>query len=391
MSNERFPIDFPEPVYTDEPSWPEPDYDDELRLDGGGDEGEERSHHPSLLEETDLARFFSPDGPLAGILEGYELRPSQLQMAEAVKEAIVQRTTAIMEAPTGTGKSLAYLLPAILSGRTVVVATANKSLQNQLYTKDIPFLAKVLKRSINAVLVKGRSNYVCTYKWEQEAMEQRQFSMYDREHDQFAYMRGWLGETDSGDVDDLPFVLHTDLRPKLVSYPDDCLQRDCRFYFDNCWVNKMRDQAANAQILITNHHLLLNVLELGEAGARLLPSASIYVIDEAHGLESTATSVFEVEVTNYALQGLLSRTIFKEHVDAERISDLDLQNLMAFTEVERLSSETTFRLEGDLEEMKKLASQLKSLQDDMRKKHPYQKSDDAKKESEETSEKRAQY
>ena len=137
-----------------------------------------------------------------------------------------------MEAPTGTGKSIAYLVPAILSGKTIVIATANKSLQHQLIQKDIPFLREVMDQPISAVVVKGRSNYVCTLKWEKELVEQRSFALYDREDEQVTYMREWLDETETGDVDDLPFVLSSDLRPRVVSFPDDCLHRDCRFYHD---------------------------------------------------------------------------------------------------------------------------------------------------------------
>ena len=209
----------------------------------------------SELARTDLAAFFGPDGPLAAALDGYELRPSQVQMAQAVQRALINPSVALIEAPTGTGKSLAYLLPAILSGKTVVVATANKSLQNQLFTKDIPFLRTLLDRPISAVVVKGRSNFVCTLKWERELAEQRMFALYDREDEQVGEIRRWLDKTDTGDVDDLPFVLNADLRPRIVSYPDDCLHGDCRYHDDQCWVNFMRDQAADAQIVITNHHL----------------------------------------------------------------------------------------------------------------------------------------
>ncbi len=390
----------PEPTYTDvEPEWQPADIDEALPLDDEdffdapphAVDTDEHIHHPSLLNETDLTEFFATDGPLAALFENYELRPSQLQMAEAVKQAILERKTALIDAPTGTGKSLAYLLPALLSGRTVVVATANKSLQNQLYMKDIPFLGRVLGRSINAVLVKGRSNFLCTYKWEREGQEQQQIALYDREDEQFTYLRSWINESESGDVDDLPFMLSPDLRPRVVSFPDDCLQRDCRHYVDNCFVNKMRDRAAEAQVLITNHHLLLNALELGEGGHRLLPPGSIYVIDEAHQLEATATSVFEVEVTNYTLPLLLSRSVFKEGVEAERLADLDVQNLIAFNEVERMKSDNSFRIEGELAGMQELAAQLKTLLDQLKAKHPYKNSDDKKKEGEETGERRAQY
>ncbi len=333
-------------------------------------------HHPSLLETTNLADFFGAGGPLAQVLDGYELRPSQLQMAEAVKQAVLDKRTAIIEAPTGTGKSIAYLLPALLSGRTVVIATANKSLQSQLYAKDIPFLRQVLKKDISAVLVKGRSNFVCTLKWEKEKQEQRMLAMYDRENEQIAFLHKWLETTDTGDVDDLPFLLESDLRPRLVSYPDDCIHRNCPHFHDACFVNFMRDKARQAQVLITNHHLLLTALQLGEAGYGILPEGSIYVVDEAHQLEATATSVYEVEVSDYALTQLLARNAFKEHVDADRLDELRMQSLLAFSEADQLSNDNVFRIESDLEGLKKLAGQVKALQDEMRLKNPYQKADE---------------
>nr|HRJ44701.1 ATP-dependent DNA helicase [Caldilineaceae bacterium] len=320
--------------------------------------------------------FFGVDGPLAQVLEGYEMRPSQLQMAEAVKNAVLQKRAAVIEAPTGTGKSIAYLLPALLSGRTVVVATANKSLQSQLYLKDIPFLRRVLNREISAVLVKGRSNFICTLKWEKEEPNQRMIGMYERESEQVTYLRSWLESTDTGDVDDLPFLLESDLRPRIVSYPDDCLHRECRHYTDHCFVNWMRDKARQAQVLITNHHLLLNALQMGEAGFGILPEAAVYVVDEAHQLEATATSVFEVEVSDYALTQLLARAAFKEHVAEERLDELRMYNSLAFTEVDRLSFDNVYRVESELEDMKKLAAALKGLQHEMKLQNPYQKTDE---------------
>ncbi len=322
------------------------------------------------LAETDLAHFFGPEGPLAQTLEGYELRPSQVEMAQAVKRALAARSVALIEAPTGTGKSIAYLLPAILSGKTVVVATANKSLQHQLFTQDIPFLRKVLKRDISALVVKGRSNFVCTHKWEKEVQEQRYIAMYDREDNQVGALRSWLEETDTGDVDDLPFVLNPDLRPRVVSYPDDCLHNDCRHYDDACWVNWMRDRAAQAQILITNHHLLLNALELGFAGERILPPASVYVIDEAHQLEQTATSVYETSVTDYVVEQLLARTVFRDQVDADELDALRMQNTLAFQEASNLSRDNGYRIEIELEQMRRLANMLRDLAQKMKQRVP---------------------
>ncbi|MBW7883041.1 MAG: ATP-dependent DNA helicase [Caldilineaceae bacterium] len=323
------------------------------------------------LAESDLSQLLGPEGALARELYGYEMRPSQLAMAEAVKRAILAQSHALIEAPTGTGKSIAYLLPAILSGRTVVVSTANKSLQSQLFQKDIPFLRKVLGKPIPAVVVKGRSNFVCNLKWEKELAEQKYISLYDREDEQVKYMRGWLDETESGDVDELPFLLSGDLRPRVVSFPDDCLHGDCRYYDDACWVNRMRAEAAQAQVIITNHHLLLNALELGYAGERILPPASIYIVDEAHHLEQIATAVFEVAVSDYTVEQLLARNVFKEHVSEPDLDELRYLNSLAFQEIAELKRDNAFELEGDLEGVLKLASRLSKLAQQLKQTNPY--------------------
>ena len=339
-----------------------------------GDDSDGRDEpKPSPLETTDLSAIFGIDGALAKTLHDYELRPGQVEMAQLIKQAILEERTTLIEAPTGTGKSIAYLLPALLSEQTVVVATANKPLQNQLFRKDIPFLRKVLDQPIDAIVVKGRNNYVCNLKWEQEALERKRLAFLDKEDDQVAYLRQWVDDTSTGDVDDLPFVLTSDLRPRVVSYPDDCIGRNCAHFEDNCFVNQMRDKARQAQVIITNHHLLLNALELGEIGHAILPEAAIYVIDEAHQLENTATSVFEVETSDYALEQLLGRAVFKAHLEQERLEELRMHNLLAFSEVERLSDDYVFRIDAELEELKKLAARLEQLQDEMRQAHPYER------------------
>ena len=377
---------------TPEPNFPEPSFPAFPEDAGLGfpDEDEAREEAPSPLEGVDLADFFGPEGPLAQLLEGYELRPSQLQMAKAVQRAILERTTALIEAPTGTGKSLAYLLPALLSGKTVVVATANKSLQHQLHTKEIPFLSRVLGREIDAVVVKGRSNYVCTYKWEKEYQQQLWLAQLDERlaqgdsleevaedlaplagHRQAIHLHGWLQETVTGDVDDLPFELESDLRRRTVSFSDDCLHQDCPHYHDACWVNFMRDRAAEAQVIITNHHLLLTALQLAEAGERLLPPAPIVIVDEAHQLESTATAVFETEVTNYSLEQLLNRAVFQEHLGEDLVDELKERNFLAFEEIAHLSDEATFPLQDELAGLSRLSARLTQVLERMRQENPY--------------------
>lgn len=361
------------PIFADELFFIHDQNSDYLLDDGGAEETDSDPRKVMAeLAQCDFSAFFGVNGPIAQLLEGYELRPSQVAMADAVKDAILDQQHALIEAPTGTGKSIAYLIPAILSGKTVVVATANKSLQSQLFYKDIPFLRKVLNRRIDAVVVKGRSNYICTHKWQEELVEQQRLLRIDREPEQVTFLRKWLGETDTGDVDDLPFVLESDLRSHVVSFPDDCLHDACEFNDNGCWVNRMRDKAAQAQVLITNHHLLLNALELGFAGERLLPPAPVYVIDEAHGLEQTATSVYETMVTNYLVEQVLARNVVKQYVDADELDELRYQNTLAFQEVAQFSRESAYRVEGELEEMRKLGQRLSRLAHALKQTSPYE-------------------
>ncbi len=328
---------------------------------------------PSPLQDVDLGAYFRAGGALSSLMHDYELRSGQIAMAEVAKEAILAQRTALIEAPTGTGKSIAYLLPAILSECTVVVATANKSLQDQLFRKDIPFLRRVLDRPIDAIVVKGRNSYICNHKWEKEEVERRRIAFLDRTDEQVAFLQDWLASTETGDVDDLPFVLKGDLRPRVVSFPDDCIGRSCLHFDDNCFVYQMRAKARNAQVIVTNHHLLLNALELGEMGQAILPEAAIYVIDEAHQLENTATSVFEDETSNYALEQLLSGAIFRKYLEDSRLDGLVLHNGMAFAEAEQISDKGVFRIDCDLHELKKLAGDLSALQDEMRQANPFRR------------------
>lgn len=333
----------------------------------------------SALARADLARFFAVGGPLAAALPSFEARPGQLRMAECLREALLERRTALVEAPTGTGKSLAYLIPALLAGERVVIATANKSLQHQLFAKDLPLAARALGRAVDAVLVKGRSNYLCSWKWERELREQSLLAEIDPDHGPRQALAAWLRETESGDIDELPFLLSGELRGRSVSFPDDCLHQDCAYWETGCWVNRMRDRAFEAQVLITNHHLLLTALQLGEVGERILPPADIYIVDEAHHLVDTATAVFEVEVTDQTLPLLLARRVFRDQLAPNEIDDLRVESSLAFEEAARMGSpdgrpRSAFRLEAELPRLRELAGRLKRLAKRLEDQNPQRRS-----------------
>ncbi|RIL11730.1 hypothetical protein DCC79_03910 [bacterium] len=330
----------------------------------------------SPTSPPDLDRLFGPNGALRRHLAGFEPRPSQGQMAAAVWRALEAVTTALIEAPTGTGKSLAYLVPALLSGRRVIVATANKSLQHQLYTKDVPLAARAIGREVDAVVVKGRSNYVCNWKWDRELQAQSLLGPHDPDAEPVQAVRAWLGGTDSGDVDELPVLLGPDLRPRVVSFADDCLHQDCAYALDDCWVNRMRDRAATADVLITNHHLLLSALHLESMGERILPPAPVYVIDEAHHLVDTATAVLEVELTDHAIVALLARKVYRDHVEDDVLESLRFDSRVAFDELAGRHGSAgrlpgAVRIADELPRLRALGLRLRELAQALEARDPY--------------------
>lgn len=277
----------------------------------------------------DMETLLGRNGPLAQSVPGYELRPGQLQMAQLVDEAIRRRTHALVEAPTGIGKSYAYLLPALASGQKTIVSTANKNLQVQLYEKDIPDLRRILGRDISAVMIKGRNNYLCHHKWH-AYMEMAEEAQQETQSDRpvlpvIEEITLRLEDPDfDGDIEYLRAPLPAGIAHEVVSYPDDCLHDGCHFAESPCYVDTMRAKAAEADLLITNHHLLLLGLLLSHENI-LLPEADIYIVDEAHHLEAVATSVFETLITSNSLPFLLRRRAFAQILSKEHIRELNAQ------------------------------------------------------------------
>ena len=241
---------------------------------------------PSLLVQSvqyDLGR----NGTLAQHLSGYEERPAQLKMAGVVAHAIEDKAHVVTEAGTGTGKSHAYLIPVVRSGKTVVVSTANKALQEQLFFKDIPFLQKYLV-SFQAALVKGFGNYVCLDRLEEERESWvRPDASFDDVLNAVEKDTAW-----NGDLDLLPMV-SSEVRSRVCGDSDRCAWAKCHWY-EMCYQRRMRQEAEQAQVIVANHTLLL--LDAA-ADNHVLPAHDVTVVDECHSLEEEATRAFTVRVT----------------------------------------------------------------------------------------------
>src|SRR6184192_3546589 len=272
-----------------------------------------------------MQQIFGPEGLIAKAHPEYEHRPGQIEMAEAVLRAFEQKHHLIVEACTGTGKTLAYLVPAIAaacgSGARVVISTGTKNLQEQLMDKDIPFLQEILPAKFRAAVMKGRNNYACLHRIKRaettpilEGLDQI---------DQFDEVFRWVDKTETGDraelsnlPENLPFWRHIDARS------DTCLGQKCPD-FEPCFVTRMRQRALDADIVVVNHHLFFADLALrnGAYGA-VLPDYAAVILDEAHQIEDVASEYFGVQTSNYQIDDLLRDVSFLKFEDREAEREL---------------------------------------------------------------------
>jgi ATP-dependent DNA helicase DinG len=262
-------------------------------------EGEARKGDRPSMEQ-----IFGPGGFLdRSMIGGYEHRPAQLQMAKAVDDAFEKHHHAIVEAGTGTGKTLAYLLPAICSGRRVVISTATKSLQEQLYQKDIPFLQKHFAPELKVAVMKGRSNFLCRSKL--NAMADQPMLKGLEELDAFRQIREWAHVTETGDRAELTFLPDdSELWTRLDARRDTCTGRKCP-EFEQCFLTAMQTRAREADLIIVNHHLFFADLALKQDDfGQILPEYSAVVFDEAHEMEDVASDYFGQQISNYRFEEL---------------------------------------------------------------------------------------
>ena len=250
-------------------------------------------------------------GRLAESLPAFEVRPAQREMAQAVARTMDEGGVLLVEAGTGTGKTLAYLVPAILSGRRVLLSTGTKNLQEQIYFKDLPILRDALGLSFTATYMKGRGNYLCLHRFESfraSAEGSGNVRLFGESAAQvfLPIIEKWAAETESGDraeIDDLPEDLP--FWSEIAASSENCVGTECPRYQD-CFVTKMRQRAADSDLVVVNHHLLCADAAVRQSAyGEVIPECQVAIVDEAHQLEDVATQYFGVSVSNYRLDELV--------------------------------------------------------------------------------------
>ena len=241
------------------------------------------------------------DGPLAGAVEGFESRPGPRALAARVASTFELGGTLIAEAGTGTGKTLAYLLPAVLSGKRVLISTGTRPLQDQIFYKDVPALEHALGTPIRAAYMKGRSNYLCLHRFER--LSEAAAALEPGEQGWLRTIAEWATVTETGDrgeIEDLPDDLP--LWADMTATTEQCLGRECPRYSE-CFVTRMKERAAEAAVVIVNHHLLCADASVRHGGfGEVIPECDFAVIDEAHQLEDVATMYFGIAVSTHRVE-----------------------------------------------------------------------------------------
>lgn len=284
-------------------------------------------------EDSVSARMLGPDSPLAQVLGGYENRAGQIEMARQVEIALERSRHLFVEAGTGTGKTLAYLVPALLSGRKVVISTATKALEDQIFTKDVPLVRKLFEKdglTFSVALMKGLPNYLCRRRLGEVLGSGRGVD------GTLARIAEWAKETETGDRAELPFLPEdSDAWREVQSSTETRIGAGCK-HFDECFVTQMRRDAAAADLVIVNHHLFFADLSLRQSGdfASAIPPYDAVIFDEAHQIEQVATDFFGVRVSSHRVETIV-RDARRAFIAAELLDVLgkgDARNLLESAE-----------------------------------------------------------
>ena len=270
-----------------------------------------------LTSEQALAQ----DGPLAKVLERFVPRVAQQEMAASIEAALADDTIFIAESGTGTGKTFAYLVPTLLSGKKVIISTGTKHLQEQIFHRDLPVVCDALKQKVNRALLKGRANYLCKHRMETTELEGRFQSK--TQSAEFIAIKTWAGRTRSGDIAEVTEVPEdATVWPRVTSTPENCLGGQCDHY-NKCHVVNARKRALDADVLVVNHHLFFADMALKEEGfGQLLPGAEAVIFDEAHQLPEIASNFFSQSFSSRQLYNLVRDTISEEVKEKSAVRNL---------------------------------------------------------------------
>lgn len=270
---------------------------------------------------SELAGVFSQDGILAQNLTGFRPRPAQIEMAQATRTVIDEGGCLVAEAGTGTGKTMAYLVPAILSGKKIIVSTATKTLQDQLFRKDLPLVRGALGKPIRTALLKGRSNYLCVYRLDHALGFRAGHGVADARS--IEAIRRWARNTQTGDIAEASEVPeNAPIWFAATSTVDNCLGQECPRYSD-CFLVKARNRAREADVLVINHHLLWADWTLRNEGyGELLPQVEAIIVDEAHQLLESATQFLGSAISSRQLKDLADDIVIERLRDARDAMEL---------------------------------------------------------------------
>jgi len=300
--------------------------------------------NPQQNSSTD--NFFSPQGPLNDCLNNYQLRTEQVEMAKSVSNAIKDKESLVIEAGTGVGKTFAYLYPSLLKGGRVVISTATKNLQDQLFFNDIPKIREALKISVKVNILKGRANYICKLRMENTNQEGMFFNKNDAKY--LHLIKAYSDNSDSGEVSEISKIPENSaIWPMVTSTKENCLGQDCEFY-KNCFLVKARKEALESEVLIVNHHLFFADFVLKDAElSEILPKANTVIFDEAHQVPLVASFFLGEFISSSQIINLIQdcQQSFIKYPDTIKILDSLAKDLQEnIFELKALISPSSVRL-----------------------------------------------
>ncbi len=292
---------------------------------------------------SEIHDLLKPGGRFSKLCPGYEYRDEQLQMAEAVADALLHKEHLMVEAGTGVGKTVAYLAPAIMyavGGKPVIISTHTINLQSQLMEKDIPLMQSVMEDyPFKAVLMKGRSNFLCL-----RELDHASSSLIYQGDPSFEQLLEWASITESGDVGEMNFAFPD--WAEVCCNPDTCRHQECPYYNERCFYYKMRRKAENADIIVVNHSLFFSDLGIRmlEPKSAILPKYGAVIFDEAHHLEDVATDAFGIEISNYRIPYLLNRIRKRRDIAISRgeLDYIDSLNSLLFEHFTQMQKQEFF-------------------------------------------------